>query len=783
MRTASVVVVLAVAFATTGQVALAQPDADTDRAASETLQRLEKARVNLEAAVQRIEKDPPSTKDLDAAHAAVEALKEAVDAAAEYEAKSLDYAKAVLAARKDLRTRREYVDDRRAKIQVHEARRKLDAELSLLDDRVARLKAREAGQKDFDEARAAIGAVKKSVDAARSLTSLDANFGKWLAEVDTRVARQQSAVDDRWLQLSAEEQRGLLDESRRALSTAMAALGKGWTDTQFQSADKASEALVKRIEEGAPLEAKDKAYRAEAEKARGEVSQAKKRMAELVKEAGLARVKAEVEPAFSELATAAKGLQARKPTEEHLAHAKTAALVVRLLVEKYQPQGARSPELAQYLGEVKRTLFEVEAKLQVRAIELAKGDVRQGLRPLEKRAPTDEQFEEANSAVLVLEKTLDGTHKRDAEVKAQVADARQLIRDARASIAKRRYERDLQRQRAKIEEARRNATAVVAQIQKERPSEEQFQAAENAVKQVGLVLQDGAALIKKDRDLALYGKETKERIAELNDRIAKRRLALAAQDGRKELQEAVAAAKQKLEKARTPEATDADIKAGSDAVEAIAHALEPRAELEKKDAGFAAQAERTRIEMGRLYEALAGATEARALRRETAEALAAGSAAATEAAASQDLRKQKASWEIAAERFKSCEANGARMLKENPGLSRTVILVDGQPHKPTEVTALCTTQGQSTAAALKEVVALIRVDEGPKKALETAKHLLGRSRKEEALAQFDQCIAEGLIAENRYPELKGRKFAVAGGNMTVTEMVRECTRLRKEAGR
>ncbi|MGA9520421.1 MAG: hypothetical protein WBV82_03095 [Myxococcaceae bacterium] len=776
MRNASVVVVLAVAFATTVHAA-------PDKAAAESLQQLDRARANVAAAVQRIEKDPPSTKDLDAAHVAVEALKEAIDAAAEHEAKSLEHAKAVLAARKDLRVRREYVDDRRAKIQLHDARRRLDAELSAMDDRVSRLEAREPGQKGFDEARAAIGAVKKSADEARSLTRLDANFATWLAEVDTRVARQQNAVDDRWLQLSAEKQRGALEESRRALSAAMAALGKSWTDAQFQSADKASEALARRLQEGAPLEAKDKAYRTEAEKARGELTHAKKRMAELVKEAGLSRVKAEIEPAHSELATAAKGLKARKSSEEHLAHAKTASLVVRMLVEKYEPQAARSPELGQYLGEVKRTLFEVETTLKRRAIELAMGDVRQGLRALEKRAPTDEQFEEATSAVVVLEKTLEGAHRKDAELNAQVADARQLIRDARASIQKRRQEVELQRQRAKIDEARRNATAAVAELQQDRPSNEQFKEAEQAVNQVGVVLQEGAALTRKDRDFAQYARETRERIAELNERIAKRRLALAARDGRKELQESVAAAKQKLETARTPEATDADVKAASEAVEAVGQVLERRGELEKKDAGYAAQADRTRIELGRLLETLDGAMQARELRRETGEALAAGLAGAKEAESARDLRTKKGSWETAAARFKSCEENGARMLEQAPALARTVVLVNGEPLKATEVTTLCAAQGKSTAAALNEVIALIRVDEGTLKAFETGKQLLGKSRKQEALAQFDVCIAEGLIAANRWPELKERKFAAAGGNMTVAEMVRECTRLRKEAGK
>src|SRR5262249_50894608 len=87
-------VVLVVTFNASG----AAPDGPSGDAISAAQKSLETARANLAKAVQRIEVDPPSVGDLDAAHEAVEALKDAIDAGAQHEANDLAYAKTALAA-------------------------------------------------------------------------------------------------------------------------------------------------------------------------------------------------------------------------------------------------------------------------------------------------------------------------------------------------------------------------------------------------------------------------------------------------------------------------------------------------------------------------------------------------------------------------------------------------------------------------------------------------------------------------------------------------------------
>lgn len=759
--------------------AAAPPEAGAAKTVAEATKRLETARANLAAAVKRIEKDPPSNADLDAAVAAVEALKSALDAGTSFETEDLEYAKAVLAARKEFRTQREYVDERRAKIHIFEFRRRIDSALAALNERMAKVAGKEPGPKEMDDARAAVAAVKQLADESRALTKQDPKFATYLTEVDATVARQEKAIDERWLALSAQKQRGLLDERRKALSTALAELGKAWSDEKFGAADKAAAALQKQLDEGKPLEASDKVYRAEADKARAEITQAKRQMEESVAAAGVSRVKEEMGPAQDELVAAAKALRARKPTPEQLNEAKTAAFVARKLVEKYEPQASRSPAIGQYLTEVKNTLVEVETSLQVRNLDAARAEVTQALRNLERRAPTDEQFEEANTALTILAKTLESVQTRNPAISPSAAEARQLLKDGKAAMEKRRYEVDLQRQRAKVDEARRNATAAVAQIQKEKPTEAQLQEAENAVKQIGVVLDAGAAFVKKDRDYALYAKESKERMAELTDRITRRKISMSAVDARAQLTERVAAAREKTGAVKAITTTDADLEAAQKSVDALMQAIESRGELERQDAGYASAAERGRNELLRMIEALEFAKQERALRRATGEALDAGNAAAAAAAATSDLRKRKDLYATAMEKLKACQDEGGTMLKDNTKLASVDVLAGGQPFKPKDVIAQCAQKAESLQAPQKQADVRIRFDEGPKRAYESAKALLAKSRKGEALEQLNECIVSGRVLENRYPDFRDQKFDVGGTSLSVNELVQVCVKERK----
>jgi hypothetical protein len=180
-----------------------------------------------------------------------------------------------------------------------------------------------------------------------------------------------------------------------------------------------------------------------------------------------------------------------------------------------------------------------------------------------------------------------------------------------------------------------------------------------------------------------------------------------------------------------------------------------------------------------MVEALELAKQERALRRMTGEALDSANAAATAAAASADLRKRKELYANALEKLKACQDDGATMLKENARLASVDVLAGGQPAKPKDVMAQCAQRAAALQEPQKQVDVRLRFDEGPKRAYESAKALLAKSRKNEALEQLNECIVAGRVLENRYPDFKDHKFDVGGSSMSVIEVIQACVKERK----
>ncbi|MDP2274957.1 MAG: hypothetical protein Q8K32_29715 [Archangium sp.] len=735
---------------------------------------LDGARAKLTEAVQRIEKDPPSTPDLEAAHAAVEALKTAIDSGAEYEQNDLEYAKAVLAARKEFRTQRAYVDQRRANVHIHEHRRLIDDAAATLTERATRADAKDAGVKEFEDALAAIAALRKLVDESRPFGKEDPKFATYLSEMEATMARREKAIDERATGLLVAKQRGLIDEGKQALTAAMAPLAKTASDAQFKDADNAIAGLTKRLDEGKALEGKDKKYGAEAAKVRGDVAAAKKKMDELWSETGLARLKAEIEPSRKDLQGVARNVRARRPTEDQLAEARTVAIVVRKLIEKFQPEAARSQAFAQYVAEVQVLLVEVEGQLQRRNLEAASAEVNQALKALTKRSPPDEAFDEANSALGILEKTISTINAKDPVMGPYVFDAKALVRDAKASVNARRVEIDVERQKVKVEEERKNTSTLLDALGQPGLSKEKIEATEAGVARLVAVLDAGAPLTKKDREYSAYDREVRKRVTELGTKIAARKVQLQANEGRALLVEKTEWAKVKLEAAKQPDSTDAQLTAAGQAVEALNQAIETQTPMETQDRGYYAQANKARDDFFKLVEGLERAKQVREVRKRTVELFSAGLAAVT-AAESADLRTQKSSYEKAIQQFKSCTADGGGMVREYPMLSNVQVLLDGRNSTPKEVLTLCAQQTLATEKLLKDVIPFLAFEEGPKKAYEAAKGFVGKGKKPEAIAQFDECIATGIILGQRNPELKERKFTVAGAETTLSALVATCT--------
>lgn len=837
-------------------VALAAPLAlaaePSDPAVAQAFKKLEAARSAAAAAVKKIEADPPANADIDAADKAVSALKEAIDAGAKFEAKDLELAQAVLAARKEMRTQREFVDQRRANIKVHDARRALDGAMGTLKETGTRIEASGAGARDFEEARQAAAVVKKLVEENRQYGKQDPKFAGYLAEVEAAVAKHNKTIDERGLKILVEKARNELSAAFKAFNDAMGALSPQATDAQFKAADEETKALTRALEAGKDLEPKDKTYGGEAEKARTALGAGKKKMDELWTQSGLERLKAEIEPAHKELQAAAKNLKAGKPSDEHLAEAKTAAIVVKKLVEKFAPEAQRSKAFGQYVETVKATLVEVEVRLQKRAldaaradaaaalraadkrgatkeqqaeletaltvyekiieatpkvadnaqslsdgknfikdarasmakrrVENARADASTALRAVEKKGVTEEQFGELNTALTVLEKTLEGTPK-DPALTATVSDAKSFIKDAKATIAKRRVELEVGDQKAKVEEAKKKANEAVKELQTAKTvTPEQLKAAEDAVAAIAPELEAGKELKKKDREWGAYESDTRKRIAELNERIANRKKAQAAADLKATLQAALADTTTKIETALAPPGTDSDLDTATKAFEELTKMIDGQVNLERSDQSYAAAADRARNQTFKLLDKLQLAQMARELRRGTGEALAAGDAEAKKAEGMSDLRAKKKALDGAASQYRSCERDGRIILSRYQQAkleTKVQVLMDGQPAPPKDVVAACTSRAEKAEAGAKETVPLLAFNDGPRKAYESFK---AARAKDEQLKQLNECVTTGVILGNRSPELKERKLDVAGTSLTLAELIAQCQSERKRLG-
>jgi hypothetical protein len=926
--------------------AAAPPDGDPAAIAA-AKKALETARANLTKAAERIQADPPSASDLDAAHEAVEALKAAIESGAALEPKDLDYAKIALAARKELRVQREYVDQKRAHAEIHESWRKIDAAMDALNAALHGLDDPKATKKSFDDARTAAKQVERTVEAGRRFLGQDAKYTTHVAEVRNALNEKTRSIDGMETHALVQKQRALVEDSRTAFQNALGALDhKKPSDAEFDAADGAVTKTAKILDDGKALEKNDRDYRAYAAEVREQIEKARKRIETLWGETGLQNLKAEIEPVRADLVQAKNALAQKAPSEEQIGEARTAAIVLQKLVDKLESRASRSKPGAQYLQDVKKSLVEVEIDLSRRSLaaardrvakvmkplatrsasdeafqaadealkdaqkvleeakrwakedrtfatyfdetkkkiteaandlstrrreidttrmratlESAKNDLERALRALERRAPTDEQFGEANSAAIVLEKTLETAPKKDAELAAYVQQMKTLLHTAKQTLEKRRLEVDVDRQRAKVEAARNELASALTKALRANTTPERLDAVDSAVEHVREALAEGTQLVQKDRSYRDYDHEVKKRLeeakakvaterqtltvdaqkakvdaalkavaraqttleasggkgdafsevekalegvdaaftsgAELEKKIAtyaawskqarktleaakarfqKKKLSFAAGDTRDTVKEMLSSATAALDVAKRPEATEKDVQAASEKVKALIDALTQGASFEKDDRAYAAFAAQVKRGLDRVLHDLDVATQAELYRRQTLEPLLAGISAADGAAKSQVLRAQRDGYEKAMTSFKSCERNGSKMLADNAAFRATPAIFEGRQIDGKEVIARCSERAGATQQELKRVLGLLGFEEGPKASFEKGKSLLESASKTEALAQFEECISSGRILEHKNPELKEKAFEVAGGEMTLHQVVDACTK-------
>lgn len=546
---------------------------------------LEAARANLAAAIKKIEGDAPTLPDLDAAHAAVEALKDTIDSGASQEPNDLDYARNALAARKDVREKRDYIESRRAKMHIFNHRRTIDAAVAELKEKQKATDAKEPSAADFENTRAAIANVRKAEEPSRQFVSQDADFAKFIASLDAELAKTENAVDTKWAALEGGKHKARVDEARVAFTNAFNALKPTSSDEEFKNVDALGKTLQQRLDEGKVLESKDKNYGPFAQKTRADLVAAKKKSDELWSKTGVARLKAEIEPTAKDLAGALKIVRQKKPAEDQLAEARTIAIVARKTLEKYKAEAERSQEFGDYVATVNTTLTEVEGQLQLKALDLAQRDFRQALAKVERKTATDEDFQVANSSLLVLTKTLEPMNAKDPLLTAAVTDARAWEREGKATLAKRRNEVDAGAKQKTLDTAVKEFRQALAKLERKAPTDDDFAVANSSL----LVLQKTLEpLNPKDPLLSASIADARAWEREGQKTITARRneLDVAAQQAKVEA--ARGDAQKIIDSFASDASNDDTVKKAEAAVKAITDTLDAGKELTSRDRGYAA---------------------------------------------------------------------------------------------------------------------------------------------------------------------------------------------------
>lgn len=481
-------------------------DARAAASATEARRNLQVAMEDLTKAVKRIEKDPPSPEDLSAAERAVEVLRGALEAGAAHEAQDLEYAKTALAARKELRTGREYVERRVAQGHLHERRRLLDRSVADLDESLQALRSAGVGPRDFDRAQRAAVTLEAELTKAQALASQDEAFGRHLTETRSKLQRAQREVEERQVQLAVQAQVSKLGTAKGALDAALPALsGQEVTDAQFDAADRAVTELEAVLEAGQALLPKDQGYRTQATQMSEIVRRARKAIEERWGEAGLARLRAELGPAHEDLTRASRLLAGRSPSAEVVAEARTAAIVVQKLLEKSAHLAKRGRSAAQYLGEVEKTWLAVRVDLQRRQLEPARAAVNAALKTLAGRAVEEKRFLEADQTVHRAREILregEGLEPLDRAYAGYTRELRKSLDEASARILARRAELERDRQKAAVEKARAELSRALMVVERRAPTPAQFEAAHTAAIALEKTIAASAGL--QDRDLQSY---------------------------------------------------------------------------------------------------------------------------------------------------------------------------------------------------------------------------------------------------------------------------------------
>jgi hypothetical protein len=555
-------------------------------------ERLERARATLKDAIAKIERKNPSDADFEAAKAALDPLKAALDAGNELEAEDLPYAKLALEARKELRAGRERIEKRRVEVKSEGLRDDIEHRLATLDGEMER--------GDFDKARASIEAAQQAIAKAQPLVASDAELTSWLATVKAKVDGHLRTVEERQIGATVEKQKTKVEAGLRVLADAMRPItGELIADSQFKQAEGSVGALTKIIGEGKNLESRHREYAAFAQQAMKQVEAARRQIDERKTELASAQQKAEIDGIKQSVDQAVRALKSGDD-EELIVEAEKAASILERMLKAAEALPAKSRSFATYLLEARRSLSAAQSEIakkklavqlpnQKKRVEEARAELNKAIAELRRNDAEDSAFTLAEAAIENVEKVLQAGAsfaERDPKYATYARELRTKLREHKTWLATRRGEIGLARQKTELQNARAALTAAMKRINGPNPADLDFDEAKTAATVLEKTIEAARTVKGKDAKFVQYLSDLKKSVATTKKAIDDRKLVVQTEGQRAKIELELGSLADALGALEGPAPNEAQFNAAADATQRVRAAIDAGAELEKKVARY-----------------------------------------------------------------------------------------------------------------------------------------------------------------------------------------------------
>lgn len=758
-------------------------------------QKIDAAKGALKESLAEIKKREPSEDELKKAVDAVEALRSALDEASDLESKDTDYAKYSLASRKDAADKKKIVEQRRLDVAVEQGREEIAHALGELVASMKHIQNRDVVDNDFAAARSSADAVQKAIGAREPLGGRDAKFGKFIADSKTKLDAQKTAIDKREHDVTVTRQKKKVEEGRKALADALQRINrKDVVDGDLAEAATATKTVSLALKEGAELASKDKDYSNYAAEVQKRLDEATAKIAARKLSVLVDRKKMEIGNARATLADAMKTVSAKAPVEGDFEAAKNAVTLVEKSLDSAEALSAKDRELAKWVLEQRRALQNSRVAIDKRKLDVEiaahRAVVAGALASMKSsvgKMNTAEDVSASEGLVTELEKALDAGDKygaKDSGYSKFAIEARKAAVDAHKKIREKSDLIAMDQQKAKVDHEIEGVKGAVAALEGFSVTAEQFKAADDAIAGTKKAFDEGVELEKKLAHYNGWAVAKRKWLESAEDKVGKRKTAIALREHRLLIEQAFEAAKLSGEAAKGAEATGLMVSDALAAVKSAKDELDKAAELEKSDKAFASFTAATKKNLDKIQDALDSLKTTVAFRDGPLSALHEGLKLVGGAEA-QPPEEQSKAYSAALEQFQNCKKDGAAIIADHPKIATATFVVAKKKQKASAVLVMCGEQAKSADAKISGLSATVEFIEGPARSFTKGKALLDEAEKAaepaakkkvagEALTHFEECVEKGKVLQYKHPELNKAKFDVDGQVLTLPFVVTSC---------